>query len=119
EFTRRQEKKARLETGTAKGRRGLADDDDLLSPSSNLAAAKTLLNPNLNSNSRAESPFPISTGALAATTAADSTDAILSALRQRLGELSRDFRTRVNVLLGDLMVQPDADMKLASVARDV
>ncbi|KAI4276985.1 MAG: hypothetical protein L6R38_005538, partial [Xanthoria sp. 2 TBL-2021] len=110
EFTRRQEKNARLETGTVKARRGLTDDEDLRSPSPNLATAKTLLNPNLNSNSRAESPFPISTGALVATTATDSTDAILSALRQRLGELSRDFRTRVNVLLGDLMVQPDADM---------
>ncbi|KAL9000532.1 MAG: hypothetical protein Q9169_000825 [Polycauliona sp. 2 TL-2023] len=119
EFTRRQEKNARLETGTAKGRRALIDDDN--SPSPNLEAARKLLNPvpNSSTSNRAESPFPISTGALAgANTAADSTDAILSALRQRLGELSKDFRTRVNVLLGDLMVQPDADMKFLGVVMN-
>ncbi|KAL8645600.1 MAG: hypothetical protein Q9226_007228, partial [Calogaya cf. arnoldii] len=118
EFTRRQEQNARHETNTLKVRRGLADEDDLRSASPNPTAAKNLLKPSSNSITRAESPFPISTGALAATTAADSTDAILSALRLRLSELSKDFRSRVNVLLGDLMVQPDADMKFLGVVMN-
>ncbi|KAL8721949.1 MAG: hypothetical protein Q9225_001463 [Loekoesia sp. 1 TL-2023] len=113
EFTRRQEKSARYETQKKRGP-VLDDHDELRSPSPNptpLTAAQKLLNPaatNDNNNNRADSPFPISTGALAATTASDS---ILPALRQRLSDLSKDFRSKVNVLLGDLMVQPDADMK--------
>lgn len=120
EFTRRQELNARHETGNTKGRRGLTDDDDLRSPSPNVAAPKNLLNPtsNTNATNRAESPFPISTGVLAATSSSDSSDSVLPALRQRLGDLSKDFRARVNVLLGDLMVQPDADMKFLGVVMN-
>ncbi len=123
EFTRRQEQNARLETGTAKGKRGPLDEDDLRSESPNPAAAQPLLNPtnnnNNNNNNRAESPFPISTGVLTTNpTAPNSTDSILPALRQRLGDLSKDFRSRVNVLLGDLMVQPDADMKFLGVVMN-
>lgn len=109
EFTRRQEKSARFET--QKSRNPGVDDDDLRSSSPNptsLIAAQKLLAPSTDDNNRADSPFPISTGALAATTQGDS---ILPALRQRLGDLSKDFKSKVNVLLGDLMVQPDADMK--------
>ncbi|KAL8775079.1 MAG: hypothetical protein Q9209_000558 [Squamulea sp. 1 TL-2023] len=118
EFTRRQEQNARLETGTVKGKRGPFDEDDLHSASLNPATTKPLLNPISHNHNRAESPFPISTGALATTSGADSTDSILSALRQRLGDLSKDFRTRVNALLGDLMVQPDADMKFLGVVMN-
>ncbi|KAL9005473.1 MAG: hypothetical protein Q9188_001751 [Gyalolechia gomerana] len=109
EFTRRQEKSARFET--QKSCNPGVDDDDLRSSSPNptsLIAAQKLLAPITSDNNRADSPFPISTGALAATTQGDS---ILPALRQRLGDLSKDFKSKVNVLLGDLMVQPDADMK--------
>ncbi|KAL8782695.1 MAG: hypothetical protein Q9213_005174 [Squamulea squamosa] len=118
EFTRRQEQNARHETGTVKGKRGPFDEDDRHSSSHNPAITKPLLNPNSKNSNRAESPFPISTGALASTSGADSTDTILSALRQRLGDLSKDFRTRVNVLLGDLLVQPDADMKFLGVVMN-
>ncbi|KAI4287514.1 MAG: hypothetical protein L6R35_003231 [Caloplaca aegaea] len=121
EFTRRQEKSARFETTTQKKKRGPAgvEDDDRHSPSPiptpiTAAAHKHHLNQtSTNDLNRAESPFPISAGAILATTfsAANGGDSILPALRLRLGELSKDFRHRVNVLLGDLMVQPDADMK--------
>lgn len=110
EFTRRQEKSARFET--QRSRHLGTDEGDFRSPSPNpasLLAVQSLLPPTANNdNNRADSPFPISTGALAATTQGDS---ILPALRQRLGDLSKDFKSKVNVLLGDLMVQPDADMK--------
>ncbi|KAL9029000.1 MAG: hypothetical protein Q9196_002708 [Gyalolechia fulgens] len=110
DFTRRQEKSARFET--QKSRNLGVDDDDLRSPSPNppsLIAVRKLLAPTTTSdNNCADSPFPVSTGALAATTQGDS---ILPALRQRLGDLSKDFKSKVNVLLGDLMLQPDADMK--------
>ncbi|KAI4113121.1 MAG: hypothetical protein LQ345_005828 [Seirophora villosa] len=124
EFTRRQEKSARFETQKKKkrGPAGIEDEDPRRSPSPIPAAsAHKHLNPtttatannNDPNHNRAESPFPISTGALLATTtsAAAGGDSILPALRQRLGDLSKDFRHRVNVLLGDLMAQPDADMK--------
>ncbi|KAI4203024.1 MAG: hypothetical protein LQ346_001871 [Caloplaca aetnensis] len=112
EFTRRQEKSTRFET--QKRRDPGVDDDDLRSPSPNpnpSTAAQKLLNPASNHPGRAESPFPLSTSALNATAALTTGDSVLPALRQRLNDLSKDFRNRVNVLLGDLMVQPDADMK--------
>ncbi|KAL8918293.1 MAG: hypothetical protein Q9208_007461 [Pyrenodesmia sp. 3 TL-2023] len=112
EFTRRQEKSTRFER--QKRPELAADDEDLRSPSPNptpLTAAQKLLNPTSSDPSRADSPFPISTSALHATAASAAGDSVLLALRQRLNDLSKDFRNRVNVLLGDLMVQPDADMK--------
>lgn len=126
EFTRRQEKSARFETQKKKkwGPAGIEDEDPRRSPSPiPTASAHKHLNPtttttannNDPNHNRAESPFPISTGALLATTTSAAGggggDSILPALRQRLGDLSKDFRHRVNVLLGDLMAQPDADMK--------
>lgn len=112
EFTRRQEKSTRSER--QKRRDLAADDEDLRSPSPNptpLTTAQKLLNLTPSDPSRADSPFPISTSALHATAASAAGDSVLLALRQRLNDLSKDFRNRVNVLLGDLMVQPDADMK--------
>ncbi|KAL8832863.1 MAG: hypothetical protein Q9170_004705, partial [Blastenia crenularia] len=103
EFTRRQEKSARIET--QRRRSPAADDDDLRSPSpytTPLTAVQKLLNPSApGENHRADSPFPISTGALAATSTPG--DSVLPALRQRLSDISKDFRAKVNVLLGDLM----------------
>ena len=111
EFTRRQEKSARVET---QKRRGPGpDDDDFRSaspaPTPLIAAPKLLNTTSTNESNRADSPFPISTSALAATS--NPSDSVLPALRQRLNDLSKDFESRVNILLGDLMVQPDADMK--------
>ena len=43
---------------------------------------------------------------------------MLPALRKRLNELSGDFRARLTVLLGDLMMQPDVDMKFLGVVMN-
>ncbi|KAL8779875.1 MAG: hypothetical protein Q9194_001196 [Teloschistes cf. exilis] len=96
EFTRRQEQSARQETRLAatqqkKRRSALVDE-----------------------GARADSPFPIAPPVALST--ASSADSVLPPLRQRLEDLSKSFGSRVNVLLGDLLAQPDADMKfLATV----
>ncbi|KAI4257328.1 MAG: hypothetical protein LQ352_001678 [Teloschistes flavicans] len=93
EFTRRQEQSARQETGLA-------------------AAQKKRRSALVDEGARADSPFPVAPVALSAA----SSDSVLPPLRQRLEDLSKSFRSRVNVLLGDLLAQPDADMKfLATV----
>ncbi|KAL8693956.1 MAG: hypothetical protein Q9218_001314 [Villophora microphyllina] len=93
DFTRRQEQSARQETGMA-------------------AAQKKRRSALIEEHARADSPFP----AAPATLSSASSDSVLPALRQRLEDLSKSFRSRVNVLLGDLLAQPDADMKfLATV----
>ncbi len=109
EFTRRQEVAAKIETRTAQGKWGLTekDDDDLNSPnpfSSNKIKA--------SERAGANSPFPISGLNLSGD------DAMLPALRKRLQDLSADFKTRVNNLLGDLIVQPDVDMKFLAVVMN-
>lgn len=117
EFTRRQELAAKMETRTAQGKWGptdKGDDDDLLN-SSITAANKAAQHAN-----RADSPFPpdpIASLGLAPS-AGDGDDAMLPALRKRLQDLSADFKTRVNNLLGDLLVQPDVDMKFLAVVMN-
>jgi len=109
EFTRRQELAAKIETRTAQGKWGLTekDDDDLNTPNPFIS--------NKNKSSEragADSPFPIS----GLTLSGD--DAMLPALRKRLQDLSAGFKTRVNNLLGDLVVQPDVDMKFLAVVMN-
>ena len=43
---------------------------------------------------------------------------MLAALRKRLAELSGEFRTRLATLLGDLLTQPDPDMKFLGVVMN-
>ncbi|KAL9593916.1 MAG: hypothetical protein Q9219_007312, partial [cf. Caloplaca sp. 3 TL-2023] len=116
EFTRRQEKGARSEIRKNYGPG--ADSDGFRSPSpapTPSTAAQKLLNlsgTTNENNGRADSPFPLSSDALlSVATSTAPGESVLPSLRLRLGDLSKDFRARVNVLLGDLMVQPDADMK--------
>ena len=110
EFTRRQELAAKIETRTAQGKWGLTDKDDE-EPNTPLAANRAAQQAN-----RADSPFPIAALGLAGSGGAD--DAMLPALRKRLQDLSADFKTRVNNLLGDLLVQPDVDMKFLAVVMN-
>ncbi|OCK76116.1 hypothetical protein K432DRAFT_385682 [Lepidopterella palustris CBS 459.81] len=103
EFTRRQEMSAKIETRTAEGRWGVTEKDSL--------ADTDASTPSLPGSKRrprtkdAESPFPL------LQPAGGNEDDVLPALRIRLKNLSVDFRARVNVLLGDLYHQPDADMR--------
>jgi len=46
------------------------------------------------------------------------TESVLSSLRNRMGELQKDFTARVNVLLGDLAYQPDTDMRFLGVVMN-
>ncbi|KAF6218543.1 hypothetical protein HO133_005892 [Letharia lupina] len=109
EFTRRQELAAKIETRTAQGKWGLTekDDEELASPiTANRAAQQA---------DRADCPFPVAALGL---TASGGDDAMLPAIRKRLQDLSADFKTRVNNLLGDLLVQPDVDMKFLAVVMN-
>ena len=112
EFTRRQEQAAKIETRTALGKWGLSekDDDDTRSPSPATARGGS------GGTHRTDSPFAISSIITGAAFSGD--DQMLPALRLRLRELSTDFRARVNVLLGDLAVQPDVDMKFLGVVMN-
>lgn len=90
EFTRRQEHAARIETRTAAGRWGLTErDDGPASPDEPLAP-----------------PLLHVPGG-----PAGSEDDVLPALRKRLATLIKEFQVRITVLLGDLIHQPDHDMR--------
>jgi gamma-tubulin complex component 3 len=113
EFTRRQEHVAKIETRTAAGQWGLSEKDaargtDSPDPfSSRRSSARPSGDP--------DSPFPPALlplgGKPGAKASSTSEDDILPALRKRLASLIVDFRARVNVLLGDLIHQPDHDMR--------
>jgi gamma-tubulin complex component 3 len=86
EFTRRQERVAKIETRTAAGRWGLTEKDP-------------------------DSPFPpplirLATGA---------EDDVLPALQKRLASLTEEFRNRIAILLGDLVHSPDGELKMLAV----
>ena len=109
DFLRRQELSVKMETRTAQGKGSLTerDEEELLSPNP--------FRSNKATNPGTDSPFPIGGLTLEG---AGSDDAMLPALRKRLHELSADFKTRVNNLLGDLAVQPDVDMKFLAVVMN-
>lgn len=117
EFTRRQAVSTQSERKTADGQWG-ATDQDLE-----------------EDGARLESPFPITAKGLkardadsplhapaflskAAGTTATGEDDILASLRTRLHGLAADFRTRVNILLGDLAYQSDVDMRFLGVVMN-
>jgi gamma-tubulin complex component 3 len=103
EFTRRQEHAAKIETRTAAGRWGLSEKDPNLDSPDPFSTTKR------SSRVDPESPFP--PPLLKFGDAGLGEDDILPALRKRLASLLVDFRSKVNVLLGDLIHQPDHDMR--------
>jgi gamma-tubulin complex component 3 len=86
EFTRRQDVAAKIEARTASGKWGLSERDSLADTPTSIA--------------------PLIGGGSGKTE-----DDILTLQRSRLKELSERFKRRVAVLLGDLIAQPDADMR--------
>jgi len=102
EFTRKQEVSAKIETRTAAGKWGVTDADD------DSSRAGT---PRNRMNDTTDSPLLSSNGLLPGLATGGSEDDLLVGLRHRLSNLSVDFKSRVNVLLGDLYYQPDADMR--------
>jgi gamma-tubulin complex component 3 len=103
EFTRRQEHAAKIETRTAAGRWGLSEKDALSTSSSDPFKSHRA------SRSDAGSPFP--PPLLKIGDGSTGEDDVLPALRKRLAHLIKDFQTRITVLLGDLIHQPDHDMR--------
>lgn len=108
EFTRKQEFSAKIETRTAQGKWGITEkDEEDLRSSSPATMGREALN-GIGRNT--DSPFPASGGS--------GDDQMLPSLRTRLRDLSGDFRSRVNTLLGDLAFQPDVDMRFLGVVMN-
>ncbi|KAK5117037.1 hypothetical protein LTR62_006758 [Meristemomyces frigidus] len=113
EFTRRQELAAKIENRTRAGRWGVAESEDLTMSESPLFPG-----PNRGTKGGADSPLPPLLLPLTTTTGAEGEKSMLDSLRQRLISLETDFKTRVNVLLGDLAYQPDVDMRFLGVVMN-
>jgi gamma-tubulin complex component 3 len=106
EFTRRQERVAKIETRTAAGRWGLSEKDPVASPDPFTHSRTT-------SRQDPDSPFP--PPLLKIGTAGSGEDDVLPALQKRLAHLIEDFRVRISVLLGDLVHSPDGELKMLAV----
>lgn len=83
DFTRRQDTAAKVESRTAAGKWGISDGDT-------------------------DTPTPVPPIGLSG---GMSEDDILSTQRVRLRELAEKFKRKVTILLGDLIAQPDPDMR--------
>ena len=110
EFTRRQVFATKIETRTAQGKWGVTekDEEDRNSPSPFGRPSSRLDKYGVSAR---ETDSPVSS--ILAATGAD--DQMLPSLRKRLQELGVDFKGRLNTLLGDLMMQPDVDMRFLGV----
>ncbi|KAL4975234.1 Spc98 family-domain-containing protein [Aspergillus desertorum] len=118
EFTRRQELSAKRETRTAQGQWGVTERDLLSSRHSEahrLASASSSFSftPNVGSG-----PEEFATPSSLANHELSADDHMLPSLRSRLRDLSVEFRSRLNVLLGDLAYQPDVDMRFLGVVMN-
>lgn len=121
EFTRRQQRDARIERRTRAGQWGVTErdddrnnDDDNSSDDASSTANPTRPRPR-RTRDDAESPLPVPPRLLAG---ADGEANVLTALRQRLTELAENFRARVAGLLGDLAYQPDTDLRFLGVVMN-
>ncbi|KAL4810563.1 Spc98 family-domain-containing protein [Aspergillus unguis] len=118
EFTRRQELSAKIETRTAQGQWGVSERDLLSSRHSQAhrvasASSSFSYNPNI-AHLADEVPTPSSL----ANHDLSADDHMLPSLRTRLRDLSVEFRSRLNILLGDLAYQPDVDMRFLGVVMN-
>ncbi|KAL3432816.1 Spc98 family-domain-containing protein [Aspergillus tetrazonus] len=118
EFTRRQELSAKIETRTAQGQWGVSERDLLSSRHSQaqrLASASSSFSITPNVGSGADE---VATPSSLANHDLSADDHMLPSLRTRLRDLSVEFRSRLNVLLGDLAYQPDVDMRFLGVVMN-
>lgn len=118
EFTRRQELAAKIENRTRAGRWGVSEQEDVMAESPlfpgskrGAAAAKGSGGSGLDSPGMPPMLLPFATGA-------EGEKNMLDSLRQRLRSLEKDFKARVNILLGDLAYQPDVDMRFLGVVMN-
>ncbi|KAL4786211.1 Spc98 family-domain-containing protein [Aspergillus varians] len=118
EFTRRQEISAKIETRTAQGQWGVSERD-LLSSRHNRAhkvgsaSSSFSYTPNIGA---AADEVPTPSSLVNHDLSID--DHMLPSLRIRLRDLSVEFRSRLNILLGDLAYQPDVDMRFLGVVMN-
>ncbi|RDW86302.1 tubulin gamma complex associated family protein [Aspergillus mulundensis] len=118
EFTRRQELSAKIETRTAQGQWGISERDILSSRHSQaqkLASASSSFSLTPNVGSGADG---VATPSSLANHDLSADDHMLPSLRSRLRDLSLEFRSRLNTLLGDLSYQPDVDMRFLAVVMN-
>ncbi|KAL4991409.1 Spc98 family-domain-containing protein [Aspergillus falconensis] len=118
EFTRRQEISAKIETRTGQGQWGVSERDLLSSRHSQahrLASASSSFSFTPNVGSGADE---VATPSSLANHDLSADDHMLPSLRTRLRDLSVEFRSRLNVLLGDLAYQPDVDMRFLGVVMN-
>lgn len=116
EFTRRQELSAKIETRTAQGRWGISEKDFL-------SARRSAHKNSISSLSTSVAPTPNVAGGDLDTPSSfihdlSADDSMLESLRVRLRDLSADFKSRLNILLGDLAYQPDVDMRFLGVVMN-
>ncbi|KAF1917589.1 Spc98 family-domain-containing protein [Ampelomyces quisqualis] len=109
EFTRRQERVAKIETRTAAGRWGLTERDAATSSPDPFSTHSR--KPSRQADP--DSPFP--PPLLKIGTAGSGEDDVLPALQKRLGHLVEEFRVRICSLLGDLVHSPDGELKMLAV----
>ncbi|KAL3453754.1 Spc98 family-domain-containing protein [Aspergillus insuetus] len=118
EFTRRQELSAKIETRTAQGQWGVSERDLLSSRHSaahRVASASSSFSFTPNVGTTADE---VATPTSLANHDLTTDDHMLPALRTRLCDLSAEFRSRLNILLGDLAYQPDVDMRFLGVVMN-
>ncbi|KAL5366481.1 Spc98 family-domain-containing protein [Aspergillus floccosus] len=114
EFTRRQELSAKIETRTAQGRWGVTERDLLSSRRAGSSMSASLSNtPQIGAL-----VDDIDTPSSDVRIDLSADDHMLESLRVRLRDLSAEFRSRLNVLLGDLAYQPDVDMRFLGVVMN-
>jgi gamma-tubulin complex component 3 len=118
EFTRRQELSAKIETRTAQGQWGVSERDLLSfrhSAAHRVASASSSFSFTPNVAATADE---VATPTSLANHDLTTDDHMLPALRTRLRDLSAEFRSRLNILLGDLAYQPDVDMRFLGVVMN-
>ncbi|KAJ5594827.1 uncharacterized protein N7459_001035 [Penicillium hispanicum] len=116
EFTRQQELNAKIETRTAQGRWGVTDRD-LHRRANSRGGASMASTPDVRPISAGgpdsiDDPFSLSDQGLSPD------DNILASLRDRLRDLSAEFKARLVHLLSDLAYQPDVDMRFLGVVMN-
>lgn len=116
EFTRRQELSAKIETRTAQGRWGVTERD--LNRRTNSRGGTNASTPDTRPASSGLNPDGLDTPFSLSAQDLSADDNMLSTLRVRLHDLSIDFRSRLNILLGDLSYQPDVDMRFLAVVMN-
>lgn len=107
EAAKRQQRSARIESRTAQGKWGVTEKDD-----DDVDFDRKRDGPRSRD---ADSPMP---PPLLGVGGGDDDASILTVLRQRLRELSNDFRAKVCIFLGDLAYQPDTDLRFLGVTMN-